>query len=257
MKPFLIFIYGLAALFVLANFTSCGNPATSEFNTETPEFANRAAQITPAGGPPAPAEFVNIENTFEMQTAPVTQKQYVQLMGKNPSRFSQQAHCQFNFDPGTNSCPNNPVENISWSDVQIFLAKMNQQNDGYSYRLPTEAEWEYAARGGSTTDDFFGNDKSQLGDFAWYADNSYGQTQPVRLKQPNAFGIFDILGNVWQLTSDPVIRNGSPSTSNEVRMRGGSWSTYEYICRLSTKGAAKRDGRYNDVGFRMVRTRIN
>jgi formylglycine-generating enzyme required for sulfatase activity len=109
-------------------------------------------------------------------------------MGKNRSRFQ--------------GDDNRPVETVSWEEVQMFLDKLNAMEDGKKYRLPTEAEWEYAARAGSTTAYSFGDDSSQLGKYAWFKDNAGNTTHPVGKLRPNAWGLYDIHGNVWEWVQD-------------------------------------------------------
>jgi formylglycine-generating enzyme required for sulfatase activity len=136
-------------------------------------------------------------------------------MGTNPSLFK---------------CDARPVEQVSWNDVQDFLRKLNARNDGYRYRLPTEAEWEYAARAGTTVP--YGG-SGNLDAIAWYAGNSAGQTHPVGQKQPNAWGLYDMLGNVWELVQDlydqayykvsPAVDPIGPENGYRHVMRGGSF----------------------------------
>lgn len=124
---------------------------------------------------------------FEICEAPVTQAQYEMVMGNNPSYFK-------------DSGPDAPVETVSFNDAQAFIKKLNEIQNEYTYRLPTEEEWEYACRAGSTTDYFFGNDESDLKDYAWYCENSDNKTHPVKQKKPNAWGLYDMHGNVWEWT---------------------------------------------------------
>jgi formylglycine-generating enzyme len=104
-------------------------------------------------------------------------------MGTNPSKFQ-----------GDNR---RPIDSVSREDVQIFLKKLNEQNDGYAYRLPTEAEWEYAARAGTA-----GMLYGKLDEIAWYGKNSDNKTHPIGQKKPNGFGLYDMIGNVWEMCSD-------------------------------------------------------
>ena len=109
------------------------------------------------------------------------------VMGSNPSHFSGD---------------NNPVEQVSWNDCQSFIAKLNELDHEHTYRLPTEAEWEYACRAGSTMGYGYGNDSAQLGQYAWYSDNSNSKTHPVGEKKPNAWGLYDMHGNGWEWCQD-------------------------------------------------------
>jgi len=129
-----------------------------------------------------PAHRVRITKAFELGKYEVTQAQWRSVMNTNPS---------------TVHGDNHPVETVAKSDAEDFLAKLNAQNDGYRYRLPTEAEWEYAARAG-TTGEFAG----KLGDIAWYSENSEDETHPVGTKNPNAWGLYDMQGNVREWVSD-------------------------------------------------------
>jgi len=107
---------------------------------------------------------VTISHDFEMAVTDTTQLQWFDVMGNNPSYFKSQQYCQSDYISmnGTDLCPNNPVEQVSWDDAQAFIAKLNKGNDGYTYRLPTEAEWEYAAPAGTQTAYYFGDDATQL-----------------------------------------------------------------------------------------------
>ncbi|MBF0342253.1 MAG: tandem-95 repeat protein, partial [Magnetococcales bacterium] len=125
---------------------------------------------------------VTLTRSFYLQSTEVTQGQWKTVMGSNPAHFSK---CG-------DTCP---VEQVSWDDIQLFLAKMNARGEG-TYRLPTEAEWEYAARAGSSTAYFFGDDATRLGDYAWDTDNALAKTHPVGDKLPNPYGLYDMTGNV-------------------------------------------------------------
>lgn len=131
-----------------------------------------------------PVHQVTINYSFYMGKYEVTQAQWQAVMGNNPSKFK---------DCGGNC----PVEEVSWNDAQEFIRKLNQMNDDYSYRLPTEAEWEYSCRAG-TTGDYAGN----LEEMAWYSDNSGHRTHAVGQKYPNAWGLADMHGNVWEWCQD-------------------------------------------------------
>jgi formylglycine-generating enzyme required for sulfatase activity len=158
----------------------------------------------------------------------VTQSQWVAVMGNNPSRFRDD---------------NRPVEIVSWYDVQKFIVRLNSIT-GRNYRLPTEAEWEYAARGGSSSNNFKYAGSSSVNDVAWYQENSAGRTRPVGIKEPNELGIYDMSGNVREWVRDwPVIR-------------GGSWNTDSIHCRVSDRSNDfPHYGDFilsNDLGFRLA-----
>ncbi|BAF36128.1 hypothetical protein [Microcystis phage LMM01] len=166
--------------------------------------------------------------SFRIGKYPVTQIQYQAVMGANPSYFQ--------------GNPQNPVENVSWNDAQAFCQKLSKAT-GKQYRLPTEAEWEYACRAGTTTEYYFGDDYRQLGDYAWYFDNSQGTTHPVGLKLPNAWGLYDMHGNVWEWCQNSCVR-------------GGSWGISSNLCRSAIRDhdLYLRGFRDYDIGFRVAET---
>ena len=188
--------------------------------------------------------------SFLMGRTEVTQKQWLDVMGSNPSRF---AGCG----------PECPVENLNWDEVQQFIAKLNQKT-GKRYRLPNESEWEYAARGGITTDWSIGNDQPNLGNYAWNVRNSGARTQVVGQKLPNPFGLLDLHGNVWEWTQDcwhdaydgaPI--DGSAWTTgcraNYRVIRGGSWGSIPADLSSSYRSRVSPDYRDYFIGFRLAR----
>ncbi|MBF0367822.1 MAG: formylglycine-generating enzyme family protein [Magnetococcales bacterium] len=156
----------------------------------------------------APIHTVTITKDLYMQTTEVTQGEWEAVMGTTPSSFS---------DCG-NDCP---VETVSWDDVQDFIDSLNDRREG-SYRLPTEAEWEYACRAGTTTAWSFGDDEDQLGDYAWYDSNSDSQTHPVAQKEPNAWGLYDMHGNVYEWVQDTYSDSAYSSHAAEDPIYEGS-----------------------------------
>ena len=174
-------------------------------------------------------------NTFKIGKYPVTQEQYEAVMGTNPSKFQ--------------GNPQNPVEWISWDDAIAFCQKLSQMT-GKTYRLPTIDEWEYACRAETTTQFYFGDDKNQLGDYAWYGGNSEGKTHPVGQKLPNAWGLYDMIGNVWELGIDCY---------QKAYLRGGSWKSRSAYCLYvyeKCENILYTHERYENrsacVGFRVV-----
>jgi formylglycine-generating enzyme required for sulfatase activity len=162
-----------------------------------------------------PQHKVKITKPFYMQTTEVTQAQWKAVMGNNPSYFK-----------GNDL----PVETVSWDDAQEFIKKLSAK-EGVKYRLPTEAEWEYACRAGSTTKFYFGEDESKLDEYAWYHNNSDGKTHPVGQKKPNAWGLYDMHGNVWEWCQDwygadyyknsPAEDPQGPASAESRVLRGG------------------------------------
>ncbi|MDR1242046.1 MAG: formylglycine-generating enzyme family protein [Deltaproteobacteria bacterium] len=189
---------------------------------------------------------VTISKPFYLGKFEVTQAQWTVLGSRNNSQFK---------------APSNPVEKVSWNDIQKFIQRLNQKEGHTLYRLPTEAEWEYAARAGSTSAYyFFGDDAGQLGQYAWYNENSGTMTHPVGQKQPNAWGLYDILGNVQEWVQDyygvipatSVIDPHGPAPGPHRVVRGGNFGTVARSCLVTSRSYLSPDDRYNSKGFRLV-----
>jgi len=184
-------------------------------------------------------------SAFNIGKYEVTQAQWKAVMGNNPSSFK--------------GCDDCPVETVSWDDVQDFIRKLNAQT-GKNYRLPTEAEWEYAAKGGKSSKGFTYSGSNDLNAVAWYADNSGSKTHIVGGKQANELGIYDMSGNVWEWCSDWYDTytsysetNPTGASSGQYRvLRGGSWNRNAYICRTASRLRNFPDSRYYHNGFRLV-----
>jgi formylglycine-generating enzyme required for sulfatase activity len=184
-------------------------------------------------------------SSFQIGKYEVTQAQWRAVMGSNPSHFS--------------NCDDCPVEKVSWNDVQEFIRKLNRQT-GRNYRLPTEAEWEYAVRGGAESKGYKYAGSNDINRVAWYTSNSGSITHPVGQKQANELGIHDMTGNVWEWCEDWY---GDYSSSNQTNpkgsengayrvLRGGSWKRNTESCRVSRRDYFNPDSRNDSGGFRLV-----
>ena len=183
---------------------------------------------------------VRISQGFWMGKYEVTQGEWESVMGENPSAFSEcGARC--------------PVDTVSWYDAQWFIGRLNERETGRGnrYRLPTEAEWEYAARAGTT-----GARYGELDEIAWYSENSGRTTHPVGQKRANAWGLHDMLGNVYEFTADWY--RSYPGADHEVRngrvIRGGGWGNSARDVRSAVRYSYSPGRRSNSLGFRLVRT---
>lgn len=200
-----------------------------------------------------PQHSVTISKAFYMGVFEVTQEQWKAVMGTSPSKLGYKAKY--------------PVDWVTWEDCQRFVSKINTMGIG-TFRLPTEAEWEYACRAGSITRLPWGDDPGykSLGQYAWYETNSNGTTHPVGLKKPNAWGLYDMHGNVWEFCSDwyapyssaaQTDPNGpsdaSPNASWRVA-RGGCWLHVPQRCRPADRNAYEPAYTNDLLGFRLVRT---
>jgi formylglycine-generating enzyme required for sulfatase activity len=212
-----------------------------------------------------PQHPVRISQPFYLGKYEVTQAQWMALMGNNPSRFKGD---------------NRPVENVSWNDVQEFIRRLNALEGTKQYRLPTEAEWEYAARAGVSTKFPFA--VARAGEYAWYWNNANRETHPVGEKQPNPWGLHDMHGSVWEwtqdwygegyyvssITSSPglivkpkeilsgpkivIIDPKGPAEGTTRVLRGGSWGNDLRYLRSAQRNAYPPDYRHANTGFRLV-----
>jgi formylglycine-generating enzyme required for sulfatase activity len=195
-----------------------------------------------------PRHLVKIGNGFFMGKYEVTQAQWHEIMNNNPSEFKDDTR---------------PVERVSWNDVQAFIQKLNTIEETNKYRLPTEAEWEYAARAGSEHAYGFGDNINKLSQYAWYRKNSAGETHPVGQLKPNAWGLFDMHGNVHEWCQDwfdrkyysqgPSNDPSGPLSGLAKVLRGGDWGSEDWYCRCASRSLSSPDRRSNRLGFRLIR----
>jgi formylglycine-generating enzyme required for sulfatase activity len=198
-------------------------------------------------GDEAPRHKVTIRRPFYMGMYAVTQEQYEQVMGKNPSNVKG---------------AQNPVENVSWDDAVAFCRNFSAKT-GKAVRLPTEAEWEYACRAGSKTQFSYGDDYADLAHYAWYRENSEGKTHPVGQKMPNAWGLYDMHGNVLEWCADWLGWYGCGKETNPTGpaagsfrvLRGGSCCDDGWACRSAHRQGSSfhPSGKFPQIGFRVVR----
>ena len=191
-----------------------------------------------------PAHSVTLSSYYIGKTE-VTQELWQAVMGNNPSRFK-----------GNRK----PVECVSWDDCQTFISKLNSLT-GKKFRLPTEAEWEFAARGGIKSQGYKYSGSNTLGDVAWYEENSGDTTHDVGTKSPNELGLYDMNGNVWEWCSDwygdkyysssPSNHPTGPSSGAYRVLRGGSWYSIANLCRSSDRGGSTPVDRGDNMGLRL------
>jgi len=176
-----------------------------------------------------PVHKVRITRGFYIGKYEVTQPQWESIIGFNPSTFQR---------------PSRPVERVSWFDCQEFVRKLSEKT-GHTYRLPTEAEWEYACRAGTTSRYYFGDDPDLLHLYAWYIGNSGLRSQPAGVKNPNPWGLCDMLGNAWEWCQDWYGKNyyetspsddpQGPETGHDRIIRGGGWLVKKFECRSANR----------------------
>jgi formylglycine-generating enzyme required for sulfatase activity len=194
-----------------------------------------------------PVHTVTFSDAFYMSRYEVTQEQWKTVMGSQRGRFE-----------GSNR----PVERVRWSECRQFAEQLNGRTSGWIVRLPTEAEWEYACRAESTTRYSFGDDDAHLSEYAWYMENAGGTTHTVGQLRPNAFGLYDMHGNVseWCLDTYHPDYVGAPANGQVWSggmegyrvLRGGSWRSNARVCRSANRLIDDFDDLGNDYGFRLV-----
>ena len=191
-----------------------------------------------------PAHQVTLSD-YSIGATEVTQELWQAVMGSNPSLFTGDLQ--------------RPVERVSWNDCQTFITELNQLT-GKTFRLPTEAEWEYAARGGNKSRGYKYSGSNTIDDVAWYDENSGYETYPVGTKAPNELGLYDMSGNVWEWCQDwygsyssNAQTNPTGPISGSYRLsRGGGWLNNAWGCRVSYRNLWNVDDRSNDLGLRLA-----
>jgi formylglycine-generating enzyme required for sulfatase activity len=208
---------------------------------------------TDGSGDETPVHEVQISRGFWLGKYPVLQVEYDYVTNRNPSRHR---------------APRRPVENVSWADARRFCAELTDREyqafnlpDGYEYRLPTEAEWEYAARGGAAAEATVFAGSTSVAKVAWYGANSGGRTRVVGMKQPNELGLYDMSGNVWEWCWDwyrtdfygsgPTVDPVSAKASAGRVIRGGSWMSPAGATRVAARNGCWPYNPDGDTGFRV------
>jgi len=201
----------------------------------------------------APKHRVRITKPFYLAASEVTQAQYERVMGSNPSKFKEDT--------------NYPVEMVNWDEASAFCGKLGELPEERSrqraYRLPTEAEWEYSCRAGTTTTWYSGDDEAGLKEIAWYSANAgyKTHTHPVCQKTPNAWGLYDMHGNVWELSQNwwsdyhaapPLDDPAGPGAGSYRVYRGGSWNNVAGFCRSAYRSSGTPGNRDFSLGFRVA-----
>ena len=257
----------LAAMLLMAfTFAACGSDDDDEKGVDAPKFQTQTITVggvsfkmiaveggtfqmgspesdAEADGDEKPWHQVTLSNYYIGETE-VTQELWEAVMGSNPSYFVG---------------PKLPVDKVSWDDCQAFIGKLNAQT-GKTFRLPTEAEWEYAARGGKKSKGYTYSGSNTIAEVAWYGKNSNNETHDVALKAPNELGIYDMSGNVGEWCQDrfgnygkedEINPIGSNTGSNRV-LRGGSYGDKEEICTVTARIGIAPSSNFRNVGFRLA-----
>jgi len=243
MKKIVIYLSLLfCAANILAQTANTGNNVTTNKNTDS-----IAGFVFVEGGTYICGNCKVTLSNFYINRYLVTQKEWNELMGDNPSTFK--------------GCDDCPVEGVSWLDVQRYISKLNEKT-GKNFRLPTEVEWEYAAKGGKYSKNFIYPGSNSIFEVAWFNENSKSRTHPVGKKKPNELGLYDMSGNVWEwcfdwyddaywASGDKTNPTGPTSGVGRV-LRGGSGGTDADDCTSTMRGKFNPSARSNRVGFRLV-----
>ena len=194
-----------------------------------------------------PAHLVTLDDFYICKTE-VTQSQWLKIMKSNPSHSPRCGDC--------------PVDQVSWDDVQVFLSRINNRAGGAIFRLPTEAEWEYAARGGSKSKDYLFSGSNDIDDVAWYYGNSEGDSWPVMEQEPNELGLYDMTGNVWEwcadwygeYSQDSLTNPHGPPYGTRRVTRGGSYSNTPKRCHITDRFLFEPSSSYVTIGLRLARS---
>ncbi|WP_052122345.1 formylglycine-generating enzyme family protein [Chelonobacter oris] len=205
---------------------------------------------------------VTISKAFYIGKYEVTQAEWEKIMGEPPyQRTRSNPYYQLPGMKERITRPNHPAT-VSWNDAQAFLNRLNQLDADHHYRLPTEAEWEYAARAGSQTAYSFGDNEQELGNYAWFGEDfSRGGTHPVGQKRPNPWGLYDVHGNAWEWVNDWFTSRHSPTAQTDPQgapsgrdktVRGGSWHNTATSWRSAFRKPYSPDYRGISIGFRIV-----
>ncbi len=194
-------------------------------------------------GPDECQHSVTVGN-FKIGKYEVTQADWQEVMGNNPSSFNKE------------NCSECPVEQVSWDDTQEFLDKLNARFPGRNYRLPTEEEWEYAARGGKNSKGYIYSGDNLVGNVAWYYGNSGDKPHPVGGRKANELGLYDMSGNVWEWCADTYkpYAGCSRNASSYPVLRGGSWYTDSSISRVGRRDVGLPNFRVSYIGFRCAQS---
>jgi hypothetical protein len=204
-----------------------------------------------AGNNEKPAHNVTLSDFYIGRTE-VTQALWRKVMGTEPSNLS------------SLNCDQCPIENVNWRDIQLFLQKLNTLDPNKNYRLPSEAEWEFAARGGQYMDqDFIFAGSNNIDEVSWYFGNAKGRTHPVSQKKANNLGLYDMSGNVYELCSDWYAdytdndenNPSGPKSGTRYVIRGGAWSGYAQYSRVANRYYTSPSNRNQNQGFRLAYSR--